>query len=37
MTLQWIARSLQMGPPTHVASLLQRREQKALRSEESLF
>lgn len=37
MTLEWIAARLFMGAPTHVASLLQRQEEKARHSGETLF
>jgi hypothetical protein len=37
MTLEWIADRLCMGAATHVASLLQRRNQEGRNSEETLF
>ena len=37
MTLEWIADRLCMGAATHVASLLQRHNQKGPNSEETLF
>src|ERR1039458_9309824 len=37
MTLEWIADRLCMGAATHVASLLQRHNQKGPASEETLF
>ncbi len=37
MTLEWIAERLCMGAPTHVASLLQRLNQRLSNSEETLF
>jgi len=37
MTLEWIATRLCMGVDTHVASLLQRQNQKPTNSEETLF
>ncbi len=37
MTLEWIAKRLGMGAATHVAFLLQRREQKGVNSEDTLF
>ena len=37
MTLEWIADRLCMGAATHVASLLQRHNQKGPSSEETLF